>query len=161
MGLPRGRQILYHLSHQRRPGLTCRVSECGGKGTHRNMCVPVDESRWYIELVCFLKLFCIEAESSLYNPFGLILYKIGDLEVLLPFCGLPLHFLDDVLWCTETLILVESSLLSHSFVTYAFDAYPRNRCKVPCQEDLLPFPSQSFAALPHVVGSLARCDPAL
>ena len=54
---------------------------------------------------------------------------------------------------------MESSLLSHSFVTYAFDAYPRNRCKVPCQEDLLPFPSQSFAALPHVVGSLARCDP--
>ena len=70
-----------------------------GRGAQEggNMCVPVDDSCWYIELVCFFKLFCIEAESSLYIPYGLILYKIGDLEVFLPFCGLPFHFLDDVL----------------------------------------------------------------
>ena len=33
-----------------------------------NICVPVDNSCRYIEIICFFKLFCIEAESSLYIP---------------------------------------------------------------------------------------------
>ena len=108
-----------------------------------NICVPVDNSYRYIEIICFFFLIILYWgwEFSVYS-LGLILYKIGDLEVVLPFCGLPSHFLDDVLWCTKILILVKSSLLFYSFVAYAFNVYPRNHCKVPCQEDLLLFPSK-------------------
>ena len=82
--------------------------------------------------------------------------------IFLSSCGLPFHFLDDVLWCTKKLILVKSSLLFYSLVTYAFWCISKKPLQSPVSRRSPPvFPSKNFADVPVVAGSLARFDPTL